>query len=372
MSINETKKRIYYCKLHKIGTMMRRLFFVRHGQIAQEYTDRCISRTDFLLDMTGREQAVALGKWLRSHPVSAVFSSPLQRCRETAECMAHGQPVILQEALAEVGVGEWENLSFAEIRKRWPTEYAARGEHMGTAAPPGGESFAQGAERMELAIREILSDTSGDILLVTHAGILRGWLCRIAGISCDQVFSFSVPYGSITKVSFDGADFHIEYVGAKPEKIPGPEEIRFFYRKCRTPVEIQEHCRAVAQKVIELADGLALDEKLLYTAALLHDMCRTQGKEHPQKAAGLLHKAGYKELAQIVSMHHDFPEEDEPETAEEAGLLYLADKLFMGTRQVDLEERFSHSREKCKDDAAVAVWQKRYDTARRLAENYMR
>lgn len=390
MSINSGQFGQYYCKLHKSDRVpkiteevysptlslavtgkcmisMRRIYFIRHCQYTNEDAHRCISRTDFSLNAVGKEQAETLKKWLSAHPVAAIYTSPLKRCAQTAHIMAEGQTVHTKQNLAEVMVGAWEGLLFSEIKQRWPAEYAARGAHMGTAAPPGGESFAQGAGRLQQALEEILEETAGDILVVTHAGILRGWLCQVSGISPDRVFDFTVPYGSITEVCLEGTAFLPEKIGYKPEVVPGKEEIDYFYRKCGTPMEVQRHCQAVARKVRELSAGLSIDRELLYAAASLHDMCRTEGKEHPGKAAAVLAKAGYNTLARIVAMHHDLPE---GEMSEEAELLYLADKLLIGTEPITLEERFRRSREKCKDDAAVTAWQKRYDMARRLAEKY--
>lgn len=351
---------------------MRKIFFVRHGQTAQKYTDRCISQTDILLDAVGSEQAGALAEWLISHPVTAVYSSPLQRCRQTAEIMALHRSVLQKNGLSEIRVGEWENLSFSDIKKRWPDEYTARGEHMGTVAPPNGESFEEGAERMETVLNEILSETRGDFLVVTHAGILRGWLCRITGRSPDAVFDFTVPYGSITEVWYEDNAFTLKQTGTKPVQAPGPEEIRWLYDRWKTPENVIAHCQAVAEKARELAEGFSVDEKLLQAAALLHDLCRTEGKDHPQKAAKVLRKAGYERLADIVSVHSDLSDNVQEDFLPEAEILYLADKLFAGTVPVSLEERFDRSREKCKDDAALAAWSRRFATACELSEKYMR
>ena len=225
---------------------------------------------------------------------------------------------------------------------------------------------------MENVLKEILSETRGDLLVVTHAGILRGWLCRITGRSPDEVFDYTVPYGSITEVWYEDNAFTLKQAGTKPVQAPGPEEIRWLYDRWKTPENVIAHCQAVAEKARELAEGFSVDEKLLQAAALLHDLCRTEGKEHPQKAAKVLRKAGYARLADIVSVHSDLSGDVQADYLPEAEILYLADKLFAGTVSVSLEERFHRSREKCKDDAALAAWSRRFATACELSEKYMR
>lgn len=353
---------------------MRKIYIIRHCKPMQAEMRKCISQLDLPLSAVGLEQTEVLAEWVEDNLITNIYTSPLRRCVETASLVARGEKINVLSELTEISVGEWEGLSFSEIMEKWPKEYELRGLHMGTTAPPGGESFAEGGERFDRAIRRIMEESEGDVLIVSHSGVLRGWLCKIAKISSDRVFEFDVPYGSITKVNWDGASFCIEKVGEKLLSVPERKETQAFFKECNTPVEVQQHCMAVAEKAMELANGIEIDRKLLYVASLLHDMCKAGGKEHSQKAAKLLKKAGYKKIAQIVEVHHDLPSDmtelEQLKISRETELLYLADKLVRGTQPVTLEERFETSHKKCTDEAAIAAWQKRYDDAKRLLEKY--
>ncbi len=353
---------------------MRKIYVFRHGKTMQSGIGKCISQTDFPLSAVGLEQAEALTEWAAKHEIAGVYTSPLKRCVETAAYVAGGRPIEVVQELTELSVGVWEGLRFSEIKEHWPKEYEQRGLHMGTAAPPGGESFKEGGERLDEVVRRILAESKGNILIVAHSGILRGWLCKIAEISPDRVFEFDIPCGSITEISWGGRRFSIDKVGEKTVFVPGRKETQSFYKECDTSVEVQQHCKAVAEMVMELSQGRKIDRELLYVAALLHDMCRTDGKEHPLKAAEKLKKAGYERLAEIVAVHHDLPKDmnklKQQQISEEAELLYLADKLIKGTAEVTLEERFEGSKQKCKDETARVAWQKRFDDAKRLEKKY--
>src|SRR5215210_3814818 len=71
------------------------------------------------LNTGGRRQAIRLGETLRSLPIRAVYSSPLERSLETATAIATGLcSVTVAPALNEVDFGEWTGLSFAALDGR--------------------------------------------------------------------------------------------------------------------------------------------------------------------------------------------------------------------------------------------------------------
>lgn len=345
---------------------MRKVYIIRHCQPKLENISKCISQTDLTLSEVGWEQARVLSKWFEERSIERIYASPLLRCRETAACISEKPNLTICPELTEVSVGEWEGYTFEEIKRKWPAEYEARGKHLGTTAPPGGESFQQAGERLAGLLERISRETEGDILIVTHAGVLRGWLCKALGLSPDDVFSLQIPYGSVTEVVCEGGMCKVKRRSYRPWNVPGPAEIRALFEKCQTPLEIQQHGYAVAEKALELASSVSVYRQLLYAGGVLHDMCRTEGLEHPQKAAKILRKEGYEELAQIVMQHHDLSEM----TTKEGQLLYLADKMVMGTKSVTLEERFFLSRSKCKDAEAITAWKKRYVDAKNLLMQY--
>lgn len=349
---------------------MRTLYLIRHGQPVRSGEDRCcISRTNLPLDDVGREQAAALRDWLTGRGVSAVYTSPAARCAETARIAADDVlPLHVRADLWEVDAGQWEGLPFSEIKRRWPELYAARGAHLGSVPPPDGESFAEAALRMERAVSGILSETEGDVAVVSHGGILRAWLCNLKGIALDELFSLPQPWGGVSTVRVTESGRQVCAVGEKPTVVPGPLERSFLLDRCGTPPAVRLHCQAVAREALRLASAGKgqVDRRLLECACLLHDLARTEGRSHPEKGAAVLREAGYPQLAAVVAQHHDL----EPDAPPEADLLYLADKLIQGTEQVPLEARFEASKAKCVTAEALAVWERRYQTALALREKY--
>lgn len=150
--------------------------------------------------------------------------------------------------------------------------------------------------------------------------------------------------------------------------LPDDKEIQRLYTVMNTPQNVIDHCAAVERKADELAAQLTVpvDRPLLRAACLLHDMAKTVGRLHPLTAAEFLRRSGYPKLGNIIAQHHDL----QPQAAVEAQLLYLADKLIQGTRQVSLHQRFARSKEKCLTSEALRLWDARYQHANNIVTQY--
>ena len=349
---------------------MRYVYLIRHGELDLPDTKkRCYSHTELSLSPRGIEQGKELGAWAAKRGIEAVYTSPLGRCRETAALMSGAVlPVHTVNALREVDVGEWEGLTFDEICERWPTVYAARGNKMSKVAPPGGESFYRAAVRFNDALQDIMSEYKGNLAVVAHSGVIRSWLFHFAELGSGSMFSIPVPYAGIAALCMDGNTLLNVTAGMRASRAPSASEIEEYYLRCNTPEDVIAHCRAVADKAGELVEknGITCNRELLRAACLLHDMCRADGREHPQHAAQRLTMDGYPALAGIIARHHDLPARASAETE----LLYLSDKLVAGTEVVSLEERFSQSRQKCTDDEAKRSWERRRSAAEKIVKKY--
>lgn len=199
---------------------MKRLYLIRHGQCGRQ-RHRCIGSTELRLCEEGVQQGERLRLWAGGCALSAVYTSPLIRCKETACILSGGRfPIYVMDELREMDCGAWEGLSFHEIRVRWPEVYALRGEHPGCVPPPGGESLLQAGGRLEHCARRIAAEARGNCALVAHGGVIRGWLVRLLHMDPDQVLSIPQPWGGVTELGWDGGEFIPISVGVLPEGGP--------------------------------------------------------------------------------------------------------------------------------------------------------
>lgn len=354
--------------------MSRKIYLLRHGKPNIE-GKRCIGLTDVPLSEEGKEQARKIGSWLEGQGIQKIYSSPLSRCRETAEMVvsqafSEKKIIHIREDLREMSVGQWENLSFDEIKERYPKEYAKRGENIGYYAPPEGESFDEAGKRFCECLNGILDETDGDVLVVAHAGVIRGYLCQLTGISANCVMDFPQPYCGLTLLEqeTETADHQIRIsrIGWKPEQVLDADEIKEIYKKCKTPEKVIRHMEAVAEYLEVIKAGLKgdFDWNLLKKAALLHDIKRTE-KNHAEAGAEFLRREGYTELAELIQYHHS-AKMSESELLTEEELLFYADKRVQEDRIVSIEERFAASKAKCQSPEAVEKHRKLYEKSKMI------
>jgi broad specificity phosphatase PhoE len=151
---------------------MIRLLIVRHGESTWNAQSRWQGQADPPLSLLGERQAQEAAERLVEHAsIAAVWTSDLVRARRTAELIASQlgvQRVHAEPRLRERDVGSWSGLTRDEIEDRWPGYLAAR------RAPPDFEGDAELLARTTAALAAAVDgSTSGDVLVVTHGGVVR-------------------------------------------------------------------------------------------------------------------------------------------------------------------------------------------------------
>lgn len=181
--------------------MSTRLLLLRHGQIRANVTRRWHGSTDSPLTWQGRRQAKRTGRYLRrQHQLSAVYSSPLQRCRRTAHFASRHQNLEIQTlaGLQEMSIGEWEDMPFRELVDRHDFINRATGDIHHAA--PQGESLAQVAERVTAAMRHIDArhEDNETVLVVSHGVALAVALATFLHDSPARWVDYSFHNCSLT------------------------------------------------------------------------------------------------------------------------------------------------------------------------------
>lgn len=169
---------------------MGRLLLVRHGPTAS--TRSAAFPADEPLDDGGVRDARRLRDVLAA--ADAAFSSPALRARQTAE--AAGLSAERDPDLAECDFGIWATLTLEAIHARDPDGLQAWFEDP-DAAPHGGESHAQMAERVRCFLGRV---GRGTTVAVTHGGVVKTALIEALGAPYPSFWRIDVAPASITEL----------------------------------------------------------------------------------------------------------------------------------------------------------------------------
>jgi alpha-ribazole phosphatase len=181
------------------GTM---LFLMRHGAIEAAKEKRFIGQIDPPLSSDGRKQSEWQGRQLTKVSFSKVWCSDLKRAYETAAivCRERGFEMMQAPELREINLGQWDGMAMSQVREQFPDLWQARGEDIGHFRPPGAESFTDLQQRVVPFIRRIATQSTGNTLIVTHAGVIRVLLCQVLEIPLSHLFRIHLDYGGITLI----------------------------------------------------------------------------------------------------------------------------------------------------------------------------
>ncbi|MGI5989042.1 MAG: histidine phosphatase family protein [Lachnospiraceae bacterium] len=367
---------------------MRRIFLIRHGLPDYgPYENAMIGVTDLNLSARGRWEMRKTAEWLKGNfKIGAagkagkrenrgtrnlrIITSPLLRARQSTEeladeLMSDPADTAVSGAFQEISLGTWDGVSRDRIRQMFPEEYERRGGQPGTYRTPGGETFEEVRGRAMRELNRLAEEAEDDIIIVTHAGVIRSLLCGIAGLNLNRLFEWPCPTAGVTEIEKSDL-WKIDFAGVRPVSLLDSQELTKLYRRCQTPEPVIAHMRAVRDRCEEIVErrsaAFSTEEKeTLYAAALTHDLLRTQ-PEHAEKGARFLRMAGYPAVADLVREHHT----EEPAAQGEVTLLEIlcyADETTAGTKPVTIQERFEKSRDKCKTPDAMRHHDNRYRRA---------
>ena len=171
---------------------MTTLLLVRHGLTALTGPILAGRTRGVSLDERGLAQAAALAGRLRSVPLAAIVSSPLERCLETARAIAAGREragapleVETDERLLEVDYGTWTGGEIRQLAKEplWRVVQA----HPSAAAFPGGESLSAMSARAVEAVRDVNARLGSDAtwLACTHGDVIKAIVADALGLHLD-------------------------------------------------------------------------------------------------------------------------------------------------------------------------------------------
>ena len=185
---------------------LKTLYLIRHAESVWN-SERRVQGTclEVPLSPVGREQAQLLGKRLINLPFTHVYCSPAERALETARiALGDDRPITVVDDLHELGLGAWEGRLISEIEAERPGAIDGWYRDPASIRIEGMEEIERFRRRALAAIGGIVDASgTGNVVVVTHGGIICSYLTGILNMSLSDLWGFSLPNASITAVVLD-------------------------------------------------------------------------------------------------------------------------------------------------------------------------
>jgi probable phosphoglycerate mutase len=185
---------------------MTELIFIRHGETQWNIEGRVMGQLDSPLSRRGEKQALAIARRLSRIQIAALYSSDLGRALQTANAIANkfNIAVRLDKSLRERNMGVFQGLTREEKKAQyaqvWKESKAIGADFI---IPGGGESRNQRLARsIEVMNRLADNHPNETIVVVSHDGILRGFLGHILGLDVSsetRIVRANASYNSFLK-----------------------------------------------------------------------------------------------------------------------------------------------------------------------------
>jgi broad specificity phosphatase PhoE len=191
---------------------MTTFYLIRHGD--NDFIGKAIAgrKSGVHLNEKGRLQSQRIAVRLAGKPITRIFCSPLERCRETASPLADtlNLKIEISETLIEVGYGDWTGKTLDELRplEAWKTWCSSRS----VARIPNGETILEIQARMVAEIQRIHRDFPNESVAVfSHGDPIRALLSYFLGMPLDLLTRLEVSPASINMLTL--SEYGVQVLG---------------------------------------------------------------------------------------------------------------------------------------------------------------
>lgn len=184
--------------------MTTRFLLVRHATCHPVGVSIAGRAPGVSLDVDGRAEAARLADALRAAPIEAIYTSPLERARETADAIArvHHLPVQQCDAFTEIDFGEWTGCTFDALAadERWRRFNTFRS----ATRIPGGELITEVQLRAVRGLEQLRrAHADGTVVVVSHADVIRAVLAYYLGMPLDLMLRLEIAPASTSVLHLD-------------------------------------------------------------------------------------------------------------------------------------------------------------------------
>jgi phosphoserine phosphatase len=164
---------------------MTQIILVSNGNTRWDKDKIFQGSKDIPLDDLGREEAWAVGQWLKDETIHAVYTSPLSRARDTAIAIArhHDLTVLDLPGLADLSYGDWDGVLWRDVKVKHADLYYQWETAPHTVRFPNGEPLAVMRTRALAAVEEVVQrHPDRTVLFMTHRAVNKVLIVAFIGL----------------------------------------------------------------------------------------------------------------------------------------------------------------------------------------------
>lgn len=180
---------------------MVKLILVRHALTIDNQKSRLSGHIDSSISEEGKEQIDKLTNYLKDFDIDKIYTTTSSRTKSTVKKLSELKSIeiIERESLKEISFGNFEGLTFDEIKNKYPEEFQDMIQKGYEYKYPNGESLIDSYNRVYIELDDIISNNDNrTILICSHGGTIRNIITYLISNSYKYHWNFKIDNGSVT------------------------------------------------------------------------------------------------------------------------------------------------------------------------------
>ena len=180
---------------------MVKLILVRHALTVDNQKSRLSGHIDSSISEEGKEQIDKITNYLKDFDIDKIYTTTSSRTKDTVKKLSELKSIeiIEKESLKEISFGDFEGLTFDEIKDKYPKEFQDMIEKGYEYKYPNGESLIDSYNRVCIELDNINSNNDDrTILISSHGGTIRNIITYLISNSYKYHWNFKIDNGSVT------------------------------------------------------------------------------------------------------------------------------------------------------------------------------
>ena len=180
---------------------MVKLILVRHALTVDNQKSRLSGHIDSSISEEGKEQIDKITNYLKDFDIDKIYTTTSSRTKDTVKKLSELKSIeiIEKESLKEISFGNFEGLTFDEIKDKYPKEFQDMIEKGYEYKYPNGESLIDSYNRVCIELDNIISNNDNrTILICSHGGTIRNIITYLISNSYKYHWNFKIDNGSVT------------------------------------------------------------------------------------------------------------------------------------------------------------------------------